>query len=72
MTVEQLERLDQLRDARHTAYVKARATDFKLHVEVWRNANRDYVLYRDSLRNSSNGRNGKGIRPVRTVWNKTA
>jgi hypothetical protein len=42
--------LAQLLDERHAAYLIASAKGFAsgTHMEVWRNANREYVLARDT------------------------
>jgi hypothetical protein len=49
MTVEQRSKLDSLMTIRHNAYVKAKQSKFRDDAEEWREANRTYVEYRDSL-----------------------
>jgi hypothetical protein len=52
MTVEQRNRLDSLMTIRHNAYQKAKHTEFAHNANLWREANREYVQYRDSLKSS--------------------
>jgi hypothetical protein len=52
MTTEQVSRLETLRTIRHDSFVKAKRTEFRYGAEAWREANRTYVEYRDSVKRS--------------------